>query len=318
MPLPKPDISNAKVEPVVDQKMVIGEGPHWDEPTQTLVWVDIYQGLVMIYDPATGVNKVFDAKEQLTKLGAKDNRLTVGAAIPIAGQPGKLLLATGNHIGTLDTSSGEIEFKSEYSDGTDDTRFNDAKCDPSGRLWAGSMSSEVNAKVRDPEAGNLYLVDKGFAVSSPKDSKFAIANGLAWSADEKTMYFVDSTPGAIYAYDYDNANGTISNRRTLLDTSGLGIGFPDGMCIDSVGRLWVAGYASSGVHCIDPTAPDQAPLTIKIPNAKCVTSCCFGGKNLDELYVTTGGRDDDDVHAGKLHRITNLGATGFAGQPYIA
>jgi len=207
--------------------------------------------------------------------------------------------------------------------GTED-RFNDGKCDPMGRLWAGTMGYESTPGQPEIGKGSLFLLNKGQL--STKVSPVSISNGLAWSHDKTIMYYIDSIPRVVYAYDYDNATGDITNQRVAVDFNRWSIaevGLPDGMTIDMDGKLWVAGYLSSKVMQFDPT--NGALLrSITVPGIR-TTSCCFGGKDYSELYVTSarqGWTEEEfrtkDPQAGSLFRITGLGAKGGPANIYCA
>jgi len=161
-------------------------------------------------------------------------------------------------------------------------RFNDGKCDPNGNLWVGSMHLEQSA----PEA-NLYKVDAKGTATKMLDS-VTISNGIVWTDDKKTMYYIDTPTGMIRAFDYDANSSTISNERIVvyIDES---IGFGDGMAIDSEDKLWVALWNGNAVARFDPLT-GKLMEKINVP-AHNVTSCAFGGENFETLYITTSSLD---------------------------
>jgi len=140
-----------------------------------------------------------------------------------------------------------------------------------------------------------------------------VSNGICWSADQKTMYYIDSHPKKVEAFDFDPATGDISNRRTIT-TFQEGDGWPDGMTIDSDGNLWVAHWAGWKVTQWDPKTGNLL-RTIKIPVSK-VTSVAFGGPELTDLYVTTASKGVDPAPAGALFRVTGLGVKGVPAFEY--
>jgi len=163
-------------------------------------------------------------------------------------------------------------------------RFNDGGCDSRGRFFAGTLASNkppINGQLwrYDPAAGTTILID---------DKGITDGNGLGWTQDDKTFYFTNSLKNEILAYDYDIETGEVTNRRVHLDTSRHGLGsssFPDGLCLDSEGGIWTAQWAGSKVARF---APDGVyDLEISIPKAWHVTACCFGGPDLDQLYITS-------------------------------
>jgi sugar lactone lactonase YvrE len=161
-------------------------------------------------------------------------------------------------------------------------RFNDCGCDRSGRLWTGTMRNDFRPEESDDAVvGELYRMDSARAWHAPGVA-VGCPNTFAWSADDRTMYTADSATGCIYAYDYDLSTGNIERPRVFANVEGLGI--PDGSALDAEGFLWNARW---GAGCVVRFAPDgTVNRTVRIP-AELVTSCAFGGANLDTLYVTT-------------------------------
>jgi len=141
-----------------------------------------------------------------------------------------------------------------------------------------------------------------------KVTEVGISNGLAWSLDYKTMYYIDSTLQRVDAFDYDVETGNIANRRTVIENP-KDFGIPDGMTIDSEGKLWVALWEGSAITRWDPTN-GKLLLKIALP-AKRITSASFGGEDLSELYVTSAAKGEPYPN-GALFRITNLGVKGVS------
>ncbi|KAL9958792.1 hypothetical protein ACROYT_G035853 [Oculina patagonica] len=275
----------------------LGEGPHWDETTQRLIWVDILGQSVHLLDPATGkdVKYNFDGP--------------VGAAVPrIRG--GCLLVAANRDLIFLDLETGQKEVIASVEKDKPGNRFNDGKCDPAGRFWAGTMGPEPVASYVIPEQGTLYSLDCNHTVHSWFD-KISVSNGIAWTTDKKTFYHVDSFESRIDAFDYDDTRGAISNRRNVLKID-LSLGFPDGMTIDKDGMLWVARF--------NPYTGEYLSQ-IDLPVSK-VTSCCWAGKNYDELIVTSERarlspeEKQQQPLAGSLFRVKNLGTRGIQAVPF--
>jgi sugar lactone lactonase YvrE len=157
-------------------------------------------------------------------------------------------------------------------------RFNDGACDADGRLWIGTMSTKIT-----PESGALYKITSDL---SPEKmlGKITISNGMAWTSDNETFYYIDSPTQEIRAYQFDLETGEINFDRTVIRVPKK-LGTPDGMCLDLEGKLWVAHYGGFGVYCWDP---ENGKLLKKIAlPAPHVTSCVFGGENLDHLLITT-------------------------------
>ncbi|KAJ8944500.1 hypothetical protein NQ318_011758 [Aromia moschata] len=259
----------------------LGEAPHWDEETQSLYFVDIFGESIHKYVPAT---------KKHTKAIIGTNHVSI--IIPVKGQKDKFVISIGREI-ALVTWDGESETVSEVkklyevdnNPDTIDNRFNDGKCDPSGRLWAGTMGIEPENGHVQPEMGSLFSFENKKVTSHL--NKIGISNGLAWSTELKKFYYIDSFKGRVEEYDFDIESGTISNGKPIFTLEKHNIsGFPDGMTIDTDGNLWLAVFNGYQIIQIDPRKPETLLQSIQFP-AKQVTSVAFGGPNLDELYVTS-------------------------------
>ena len=261
------------------EKYELGESPFYDIRTKTLSWVDIPRGMVFT-QKVDDVNPVGNKKSFCFEK-------PVGAAVPsknqgsyiVAGTDGLYLLENGN--ATL------IKNLSEYYKAYQ--RSNDAKADPSGRLWFGSS---VDDDIHEA-SGNLFCLDKEEVICKQPDTK--ISNGMAWSSDRKKFYFSDSLEHAVFVYDYDLATGEISNRQILFKVEK---NISDGMCIDSQDNLWVAFW---GGHRIEQRSTKDGSLlaTVNI-DATNVTSCCFFGNDMDTLFITTSGKNQTGKFDGCL------------------
>ncbi|WP_198439693.1 SMP-30/gluconolactonase/LRE family protein [Pareuzebyella sediminis] len=251
-----------KAELVLDTKSILGEGPVWDWKKQTLFWVDIEgQKLHRLSPtPQNHTEWVLDAM--------------VGAAVPM--KEGKLLLAMESGLVSFDLES-EVLTTLHVLENTDQSiRFNDGKVGPDGDFWVGTMD-----KGCAPKRGNFYRVDTDFnaTLQIPKTS---VSNGMAWSSDKKTLYYIDSPTFEVRAFDFKN--GGISNAKVAIHVP-KDYGSPDGMCIDAEGMLWIAHWGGLCVRCWNPETGEVLEV-VKV-DAPHVTSCCFGGKDLDTLYITT-------------------------------
>jgi sugar lactone lactonase YvrE len=204
----------------------------------------------------------------------------VGAAVPA--EDGRLIVALQNRVELFDPSTGESEILCEPEDGRKNNRFNDGKCDPAGRFWVGSTQIDH----RDP-TGVLYCIES--SAYEPKLRDLTISNGMAWSPDHTTMYFIDSPTHRVQEFDYDLDKAAIRYRRDTLQFNPR-YGVPDGICIDSEGMLWIAFYGGGRVGRYDPTGGNLIH-EIKLP-VKNTTSCCFGGPDMNVLFITSARRDD--------------------------
>lgn len=273
----------------------LGEGPVWDAKTQHIYWLDILDGIIHRYQPYTQVYRHWRLPE------------TMVGAVALC-EENRLLAALHDGFAFFDLAKGAIKPIVDPESHLPDNRFNDGKCDPSGRFWAGTMAlSEKNG------AGSLYGLDQDLTCT-PKLSGVSISNGLAWTADGQTMYYIDTPTLSVFAFDFELVSGTISNRRTVIDISEAE-GFPDGMTIDREGKLWVAHWDGGQVARWDPLSGKKL-LSYALPAAR-ITSCTFGGENLQDLYITSArvGLSTTELQeqplAGSLFVIKNCGYQGY-------
>ncbi|MFD3001140.1 SMP-30/gluconolactonase/LRE family protein [Pontibacter toksunensis] len=249
---------------VLDAKAKLGEGAIWHPTEKKLYWVDIEAAELHFYDPAT----------------KKDTRYPVvgkvGTVVPVKG--GGVLLAVQNSIYKMNTGTGKLTLVMQpVNDAL--VRFNDGKADPVGRFWVGTMAYDTKAG-----AAALYCMDKDKSFHQVINN-ITISNGIAWSSDKKTMYYVDTPTLAVQAFDYEERTGRISNGRIAFRMPASMEGSPDGMTIDAEDKLWIALWGGSAILRADP-ATGEVLARVEVP-ALNVTSLAFGGSNLKTLYITT-------------------------------
>jgi sugar lactone lactonase YvrE len=254
-----------EVEIATDTGDLCGENPIWDETTGRLYWTD--QGGLRFYcfDPAS-------RESQLLRSGLQINGFRFN-------QAGGFVMTNDSGVWLWD-GADELQLLAAEVDGKA-CRLNDCVADPEGRLFAGSVFYQPNQEY---PLGNLFRVDTDGAVSVV-DEGIHLSNGLAFSTDFQQLYFADSAARRIYAYDYDRGSGRITNRRVVVQVPATE-GIPDGLVVDAEGFLWSALWYGSEIVRYDPEG--KVERRISIP-AKQVSCLCFGGHNLEEIYVTTAG-----------------------------
>jgi sugar lactone lactonase YvrE len=239
----------------------LGECPLWDERERMLWWVDSRWPAVKRLDPATGAVMMLVLPEVVGSIAFRER--------------GGLIAATKSGIHFLDTASGALAPAANPEAQLPDNRFNDGRCDRAGRFWAGTMSDVK----RDP-VGSLYRFDAQLRCTKLRNA-LIIPNSLAFSPDDRTLYFADTSRHTIWAWDYDLASGAATNERVFADT---GSGRPDGSCVDAEGCLWNAEYGAWRLVRYTPQGKVDRVIDMPVANPTC---CCFGGEALDTLYVTT-------------------------------
>jgi sugar lactone lactonase YvrE len=249
-----------RVDVVLHVGDVLGEGPCWRASTGELLWTDIARGLFHAWRPGTPEPRTlaFDGE--------------VSAVLPRSG--GGEVLAVSHDI-VLRDEDGTRCTVATVEPGRDGNRLNDCRCDPQGRLWAGSMS-----KHDQQGAGALYRLVPGGEIE-PVVANTTLSNGIGWSPDGTIMYFVDSPTGCIFAFDFEGATGAIANRRTFAH---MDEGIPDGLAVDVEGGVWIALYGGAAVrrYAADGTLDTVVPLPVTNP-----TCPAFGGDDFATVFVTS-------------------------------
>jgi sugar lactone lactonase YvrE len=251
------------VERVFDAGDELGEGATWDASAQRLVSVDIMRGRVHLFDPRTGSAHTLEVGQP------------VGAAV--TRRRGGLVLAVRDGFATVDPPTASLTFIAAVDLDRPDLRMNDGTCDAAGRFWAGTMAIDER-----PGAGALYRLDPDGSVHTMVTG-VGISNGIDWSLDHKVMYYVDSLTQRLDTFDFDVANGTISNRRTFA-TIDPADGCPDGLTVDAEGGIWLALWGGSAIrrYLPDGTLDIVLPVPVTYP-----TTCAFGGADFADLYITS-------------------------------
>lgn len=201
----------------------------------------------------------------------------LGAVAPVAGSADRWIAAAGAGIALLGPGDTLTWLGRPESDAPVPTRMNDGACDPHGRFWAGSMAYEGT-----PGGGSLYRVDAHGTVTRMLTG-MSIVNGPAFDADGGQMYLADTPTGEIYRYSVDVASGDITTRQVFAVIP-PGDGTPDGMTVDTDGRLWVALWGGSAIRCFNPDGSVHQTLAVPAPQP---SSVCLGGADGNQLFVTT-------------------------------
>lgn len=262
-----------RAELVLDCRNELGEMPLWQAGTGTLRWIDV-----------TTPGRVFrwDTRSPQAQFQQFDHLVTGLAA---CAREDEVLLVGGREIWQMDLAT--LERRLLYALPADEPlhRFNDGGVDRAGRFWVGSMPNNFVEPFKS--AGRLEASGKIHVVSTDGEARsfaarLACPNAICWSPDAQTFYVADSVSGWIYAYDFELAAGVIRARREFCRLTDLGI--PDGAAVDAEGYLWNARWGAGAVARISPAG--QLDRVVELPTTN-PTACCFGGRNLDVLYVTS-------------------------------
>jgi sugar lactone lactonase YvrE len=248
--------------PIPGAQAELGEGPLWHH--DRLYWVDITGHALYCTWPDEPRHQRWQFDRPVT------------AVLPR--RAGGLVLAMSDGLYHFDPARGSLALLHLIEDGQP-TRCNDAKCDAAGRLWVGTMpwgkgSGNIGALYRYDTAGRLAQVFFGISCS----------NGLAWSADQCTLYYIDTGTRRVDRCALEPLSGTVLSRQPLLEVAPA-LGYPDGMAIDAEGHLWVGhwgGWAVVRYH--GQTGAELARVALPVAR---VTSCAFGGPGFERLYITT-------------------------------
>ncbi len=275
-----------KVELIYDAQAGVGEGALWDYENSRLLWIDITGKALYIYNPQSKTMNSYAMPKE------------IGTVVPIDSD--NVLLALADGMYEFHISTKKLVQKSRPDIDTSLVRFNDGKCSPDGKLWVGTMDHGVSKPI-----AALYRVSGDYSVRKMVDG-VTVSNGITWSPDGKTMYYIDSPTNTVVAYDYDINRSEISNKRIIIHTP-KEWGTPDGNTIDSEGMLWVAHWGGGLVSRWNTTTGELLD-TIRVPSPN-VTSVALGGRNMKTLFITTArnwmkpGDEQKYPHAGGLFAV---------------
>jgi sugar lactone lactonase YvrE len=280
-------------EVAVDSRDLIGEGPAWDGPRQSLLWTDISGRRIHRLDPASGAAWTRELEQM------------AGAVLPRVA--GGLALCLQDGVYLSDSDEGPLRRLTPIEPLDKTTRLNDVKTDRAGRLWGGTMALDARA-----DAGAFYRIDADGTVTVIAQP-ISISNGIDWNSNGSLMYYIDTATQRMDVFDFDLDAGMARDRRPFIHFE-ESFGIPDGMTIDADDHLWVAFYDGWAVRRFTPLG--QLDRTLRLPAAR-TTSCCFGGPGLDQLYVTSAR---DGLSETRLAKQPHAGALfvvepGVAGRP---
>jgi len=247
----------------------LGEGPCWDVRGQKLWWIDILGRKLFSCAADGGLVRTLDLPEMPGCVAVADD--------------GRLVVALHRGVQLCDPATGTLTpFSVPAGHNPEIFRFNDGKVDPQGRFWAGTLALDSR-----PGQSRLFRFD-GQGRATVMREGVSISNGLAWSPDGRTLYYVDSPTRLVQAFAFDAASGSLGAGRTALALR-ADEGWPDGCCMDAEGCLWLGHWGAGRLTRWDPVK-GRCLATHRLPVAN-VTSCVFGGAKLDRLFITTAVDD---------------------------
>ncbi len=279
------------IEPIGEYHAQWGEGPIWWEGF--LYYVDIEKHTIIRFDPKSGNELLFNVGERVSTIVPRED--------------GGLVWTGDNGFYFLDEFTGKSTLIANPEPNKENNRFNDGKCSPDGRFFAGTISLK---KVEGDAA--LYRLDPD-QTHHTAYSGVTNSNGIVWNGTGKTVFYIDTPRRAVLAFDYDSESGELTNERVAFPTSQVDAS-PDGMTIDEDGNLWIA--FCHGACVVQYSQSGKLLQKIDLPCLE-TTACAFGGHYFDELYVTTGvHKSEIEEHAGRLFVIKGLGIKGVRSNAY--
>ena len=279
----------SKVELALNADISVGECPVWVPEEQAIYFTDIAGTSMNRFHPSSGEHKQWEMPEKLCCFAFRER--------------GGLVAAMSSGFAFLDLEAGSVEYISKIEEDQPENRLNDGRCDRQGRFWAGTMH-----EPRSKYNGVLYRLGTDLSCT-PMAGDVMVSNGLAFSPDGSVMYWSDSRNRKVFAFDFDPETGNISNRSLFFETT-LEQGRPDGATVDAEGYYWSACFMGSRVLRIAPDGKLDREILMPVEN---ITMICFGGDNLDTLYITTGNEGPSE----EMVKKTSLAGSIFVTKPGI-
>ena len=249
------------MECLLQMENQVGESPTWCHEEQALYWVDIPVNELHRYIPSKKEHTSITMETSISAINKRQN----GGFI-CAGKEGFFFYDWEKKLTLIHNPEKHLP----------QNRFNDGKCDRQGRFWAGTM----NESDWDKDSGALYRLDPDLNCH-PMQTNVRCSNGIGFSPDSSKIYFAESFGYAVYVYDFDSKTGMIDNRRTFAKYEKS---FPDGLTVDREGNVWVAVNGEGKILRYSPNGEIQFEIPPPVPRP---TSLCFGGEDLDLLYITS-------------------------------
>jgi sugar lactone lactonase YvrE len=282
-----------RIEILEPRRDLLGECPLWDVRSQSLYWIDGRAQQVHRHTPATGASVQWHAPQHIGSIALCES--------------GRLLLALEDDFWLLDPGSGSLTpMGAGVTHAAERMRLNDGRTDRAGRFVVGSMTLG-----RAEPSGALYRLACDGTVAT-LDTGIMLANATCFSPDGRWLYFADSHTHQVRRYPYDPATGAAGPSEVLIDTRALGSA-PDGATVDAQGHLWVALVQAGQLARFTPEG--RLDRTIQLPVTH-VTCPCFGGPELDVIYVTSISNSgnllrSDHPDAGAVFAIHGAGVRGL-------
>lgn len=282
-----------EIKVVVPGPFSLGEGPCWHGGEQALYFVDALAPAIHRWSPGTGALETWPMPEIVGSFAIRAK--------------GGLIASLQSGFAAVELPGGTVTPLVDPEPERPANILNDGKCDRRGRFWCGSRDGELT----HPK-GALYRLDPDLSVRRMDDG-FIVSNGLAWSPDNRTLYFADSRAETVFAYDYNLDEGAVSNRRVFFETRDIA-GRCDGATVDAEGFYWCALVHGGRIARVDPKGRFDRFIDLPVRHP---TMCTFGGANLDILYVTSAASMVPEAEraatpdAGAVFAITGLGVRGL-------
>ena len=266
-------------------KSILGQRPIWDWRHDKLLWIDIHENKIIETDQNVQRENHYLFPEGVTNILLQDNE--------------NYLMSSSDCLFSLHSSISKRQLLTKINFKNKSDRINDADIDINGQVWISTMDTQQQS-----DSGMIIGYNSNFDPIF-QDGSYIISNGPIFDYERNTGYVTDSIKRIIYSFSIDDISAHGFQKKIFLSLNDVD-GNPDGMVVDKSGNLWVAMWGSGKVCCFDKNS--NLKLILQLPVSK-VTSCAFGGSNLNELYITTASVGLNDIeaerqpHAGKLFKF---------------